>query len=45
MAGILLTRLREAYGPAVAASSLAANAVVLSGTWFFVCLALAAGDP
>ena len=47
MAGILLTRLRDAYGPAVAASSLAANTVVLAGTWFFVCLALprATRDP
>lgn len=47
VAAFLLARLRGAYGPALAAGSLAANAVVLSGSWFFVCLALprATRDP
>jgi hypothetical protein len=47
IAAALLSRLRGAYGPAVAAGSLAANALVLAGSWFFVCLALprATRDP
>ena len=47
VAGLLLTRLRGSYGPAVAAGSLVANAVVLGGSWFFVCLSLprATRDP
>jgi hypothetical protein len=47
LAAIVLTRLREAHGLAVAAGSLAANAIVLSGSWFFVCVALprATRDP
>lgn len=47
VAAIVLTRLREAHGIAVAAGSLAANTVVLAGSWFFVCLSLprATRDP
>jgi hypothetical protein len=40
LAALLLNRLRGAYGLAIAASSLAINALVLGGTWFFVCLSL-----
>ena len=47
VAGIVLTRLRDAHGIAVAAGSLAANALVLTASWFFVCLSLprATRDP
>ena len=47
VAAIVLARLRDAHGIAVAAGSLAANALVLTGSWFFVCIALprATRDP
>jgi hypothetical protein len=40
VAAIVLARLRDTAGLAVAAGSLAANALVLTGSWFFVCIAL-----
>ena len=40
VAAAVLTRLRTTFGPAVAAGSLAANIVLLSVGWFFVCLSL-----
>jgi hypothetical protein len=47
VAAILFARLRDTHGIAIAAGSLAANALVLAGSWFFVCLALprATRDP
>ena len=47
LAAVMLTRLRDTHGLAVAAGSIAANAVVLSVSWFFVCIALprATRDP
>lgn len=40
VAALLFNRLRGAFGLAIAASSLAANALVIAGAWFFVCLSL-----
>lgn len=40
VAALLSNRVRGAYGLAIAASSLAINALVLGGSWFFVCLSL-----
>ena len=40
VAGSGLTRLRDAYGIAVAAGSIALNIVVVGIGWFFVCLSL-----